>query len=114
MDNQRNLILAIALSFLLLVGLTSAVDYFYPQPETITEEVTEGETAAPAVAGGTAEIAEGDLVRLEAGCDKRTETCRLKFNNFLNFQGFPHVPGEDWLMGYPSENQPLDGGSLFK
>ena len=33
MDNQRNLILAIALSFLLLVGWTSAMDYFYPQPE---------------------------------------------------------------------------------
>ena len=61
-----------------------------------------------------APIAAGDLVRLEAGCDKRAETCRLKFNNFLNFQGFPHVPGEDWLMTYPSDNQPLDGGSLFK
>ncbi|MBO6526534.1 membrane protein insertase YidC [Erythrobacter sp.] len=33
MDNQRNLILAIALSFLLLLGWTSAMDYFYPQPE---------------------------------------------------------------------------------
>ena len=56
----------------------------------------------------------GDLVKLEAGCDKRQDTCRLKFNNIVNFQGFPHIPGEDWLMGYPSENQPLDGGSLFK
>ena len=42
------------------------------------------------------------------------ETCRLKFNNFMNFRGFPHVPGEDWLMAYPGEGQPLDGGSLFK
>ena len=61
-----------------------------------------------------ADMLEGDMVRLEAGCDKRADTCRLKFNNFTNFQGFPHIPGEDWLMGYPSDNQPLDGGSLFK
>lgn len=52
-------------------------------------------------------------VRLEAGCDKRLETCRLKFGNIVNFQGFPHIPGEDWQMNYPSEGQIMDGGSLF-
>ena len=36
-----------------------------------------------------APIAPGDALRLIAGCDKRGETCRLKFNNYLNFQGFP-------------------------
>jgi len=46
-------------------------------------------------------LASGDSVRLEAGCDKRAETCRVKFNNLVNFQGFPHLPGEDWLMAYP-------------
>lgn len=40
----------------------------------------------------------GDRVRLTAGCDKRAETCRLKFVNFLNFRGFPHLPPEDWLI----------------
>lgn len=40
----------------------------------------------------------GDQLRLTAGCDKRAETCRLKFNNFVNFRGFPHLPTEDWLM----------------
>ena len=44
----------------------------------------------------------GDVVRLEAGCDKRSKTCREKFGNFLNFRGFPHIPGEDWLRSYPS------------
>ncbi|MFC7704993.1 DUF2163 domain-containing protein [Plastorhodobacter daqingensis] len=62
---------------------------------------------------GTAAAA-GDLVRLEAGCDKRAETCRLKFNNFLNFRGFPHIPGEDWLMSYPTSAGHNDGGSLFR
>lgn len=42
--------------------------------------------------------APGDMVRLVAGCDKRPETCRLKFNNYLNFRGFPHLPSEDWLI----------------
>lgn len=40
----------------------------------------------------------GDTVRLVAGCDKQARTCRLKFNNFLNFRGFPHLPSEDWLI----------------
>lgn len=48
-----------------------------------------------------ADIAPGDLVRIEAGCDKRAETCCNKFANFLNFRGFPHIPGEDWLIAFP-------------
>lgn len=54
----------------------------------------------------------GDRVRVEAGCDKRSETCRVKFNNFINFQGFPHIPGEDWLISYPVKDGVNDGGSL--
>lgn len=61
-----------------------------------------------------AEVAAGDLVRLEAGCDKRTETCKFKFNNFLNFRGFPDIPGEDWLMAYPTRATINDGGSLVR
>ncbi|MRX50691.1 DUF2163 domain-containing protein [Paracoccus sp. S-4012] len=48
-------------------------------------------------AGLRAGLAPGDRVRLTAGCDRRVETCRLKFNNHLNFRGFPHLPSEDWL-----------------
>lgn len=40
----------------------------------------------------------GDRVRLVAGCDKSATTCRLKFQNLLNFRGFPHLPSEDWLL----------------
>jgi len=43
----------------------------------------------------------GDSVRLEAGCDKIGKTCRNKFSNFLNFRGFPNIPGEDWLLAGP-------------
>ena len=59
-----------------------------------------------------AELAPGDLVRLEAVCDKRGVTCQQKFNNFVNFRGFPHVPGEDWLTSYPTSQGVNDGGSL--
>jgi uncharacterized phage protein (TIGR02218 family) len=51
-------------------------------------------------------------VRLEAGCDKRQATCRFKFNNIENFQGFPYIPGDDWLVSYPTRGGQNDGGSL--
>lgn len=59
-----------------------------------------------------ADVAVGDQLKLTAGCDKRAETCRLKFSNFNNFRGFPHIPGEDWLISYPIKDGPNDGGSL--
>lgn len=43
----------------------------------------------------------GVRVRLTAGCDKRMETCRLKFANLVNFQGFPDIPGDDWMLAVP-------------
>ncbi len=58
-----------------------------------------------------APLAPGDHVRLEVGCDKQAATCRLKFDNMLNFQGFPHIPGEDWMTAYPRADQPNAGGA---
>jgi uncharacterized phage protein (TIGR02218 family) len=58
-----------------------------------------------------AEVRPGDQVRLVAGCDRSGTTCTAKFNNFLNFRGFPHVPGEDWVMSYPARERRRDGGS---
>lgn len=57
-------------------------------------------------------LAAGDQVRVIAGCDKRTETCRLKFDNLVNFQGFPDIPGEDWVMAVPRADGANTGGSL--
>ena len=57
-------------------------------------------------------IGVGTQVRLVAGCDKRVETCRLKFNNFENFQGFPDLPSEDWVVSVPSSSNTNSGGSL--
>lgn len=56
----------------------------------------------------------GDTIRLEAGCDKQPATCSGKFANFLNFRGFPHLPGDDWLTSYPTSATVNDGGSLVR
>lgn len=62
--------------------------------------------------GIDAGLAAGDPVTLVAGCDRRAETCREKFGNILNFRGFPHVPGEDWLLTVPARTARRDGGAL--
>lgn len=61
-----------------------------------------------------AEVAPGDRVRLEPGCDKRAATCRAKFANLARFRGFPHIPGEDWQMAHPRASDLNDGGSRVR
>lgn len=50
----------------------------------------------------------GDRVQMLAGCDKSALCCRRKFDNFMNFRGFPHLPGEDWLMAPAVERRRRD------
>jgi len=57
-------------------------------------------------------IALGDRVDLVVGCDKRHKTCANKFDNLLNFRGFPTIPGEDWVSDFPRSDGVNDGGSL--
>ncbi|MGF1500822.1 MAG: DUF2163 domain-containing protein [Paracoccaceae bacterium] len=59
-------------------------------------------------------VAPGDAFTLVAGCDKTAETCRAKFSNILNFRGFPHMPGDDYVARYPNTGEAHDGGSLFR
>ncbi|QOL79792.1 DUF2163 domain-containing protein [Pseudooceanicola spongiae] len=53
----------------------------------------------------------GAALRLDAGCDKRFATCRTKFANGQNYQGFPDIPGDDWQMVNPGNSAALNGGS---
>lgn len=46
-------------------------------------------------------VAVGDVVECHEGCDKRFATCRARFANAVNFQGEPHLPGNDLLTRYP-------------
>jgi uncharacterized phage protein (TIGR02218 family) len=58
-------------------------------------------------------LAPGDSFLITAGCDKRFSTCRDRFSNSLNFRGFPHIPGNDFVVRYPLSGEPgHDGSSL--
>lgn len=58
-------------------------------------------------------IETGDTFTVTAGCDKRFATCHTRFGNAENFRGFPHIPGNDFLVRYPVQGEPgHDGGSL--
>lgn len=63
-------------------------------------------------------IAIGDFFAASPGCDKRFTTCRDKFGNGVNFRGFPHLPGNDFIIGGAGAGDPgagpFDGGSLFR
>ena len=59
-------------------------------------------------------VAAGDTFRLDAGCDKRFETCRERFANVLNFRGFPHMPGQDFAFGYVTSDAAHDGAALIE
>jgi uncharacterized phage protein (TIGR02218 family) len=43
----------------------------------------------------------GDAFTISPGCDKSFATCQAKFDNAVNFRGFPHVPGTDQVLSYP-------------
>jgi uncharacterized phage protein (TIGR02218 family) len=58
-------------------------------------------------------IAAGDAVVLRAGCDKQFSTCRAKFANAQNFRGFPHMPGNDFVLSYAREGDASNDGSAF-
>lgn len=40
----------------------------------------------------------GDTYSLSAGCGKTLAICKAKYNNVINFRGFPHVPGIDKMV----------------
>lgn len=58
----------------------------------------------PAVAGASFSVT--------AGCDKSFAVCRSKFANSLNFRGFPHLPGNDAVYAYATEDAVFDGAPL--
>ncbi len=57
-------------------------------------------------------VTEGDAFAVTAGCDKRLATCRDRFANVANFRGFPHIPGNDFVIAAPEAGAGNDGGSM--
>lgn len=58
-------------------------------------------------------VSDGDGFIVTAGCDRTFDMCSTRFSNSLNFQGFPHMPGMDFSLGYAKRSKVNDGGSLF-
>lgn len=46
----------------------------------------------------------GDTYTALPGCDKTIEVCKTKFDNFVNFGGFPDVPGQDKVQQTPDSH----------
>lgn len=59
-------------------------------------------------------VVSGDTLVMRAGCDRRFSTCRTKFANAVNFRGFPHIPGNDFVLRYPRPGATLDGRALVE
>lgn len=56
----------------------------------------------------------GDTFQVTAGCDKSFTTCKAKFDNALNFRGFPHLPGNNAAYGYVTDGGVFDGGPVVE
>jgi uncharacterized phage protein (TIGR02218 family) len=59
-------------------------------------------------------VAGGDAFSVTAGCDKRFETCRERFDNVVNFRGFPHIPGNDFVTRYAVAGEPGNTGKSLQ
>lgn len=58
-------------------------------------------------------IAAGDAFSVLPGCDKLFSTCRDRYANAMNFRGFPHLPGNDFLVrSAVPEGGRYNGGAL--
>jgi uncharacterized phage protein (TIGR02218 family) len=59
------------------------------------------------------DIAAGDTFVVTAGCDKLFGTCVAKFANGPNFRGFPHMPGNDFVLSYARVGDVNDGAPVI-
>ena len=91
-------------------GLVQAADYFGGGVVSWTAGLNTGlrmevQTFALGGSAGLAlrmpyDIAVGDTFTAVPGCRKRrTEDCKTKFANVINFRGFPDVPGNAKILG---------------
>lgn len=46
-------------------------------------------------------ISAGDKLRIFPGCPRFLSICKSKFDNVIQYRGFPHVPGNDFVLQYP-------------
>lgn len=56
-------------------------------------------------------VAVDDTFDVVTGCDKSLTNCRQKFSNVTNFRGYPHMPGNDFVVSYPNSDNANAGRS---
>lgn len=91
-------------SSILLATLSAATDYFSLGKIKFTSGVNNGvwrgvkqyTNGSPSSITLTSPFPEtptaGDTFTIYPGCDKQQSTCLTKFNNLVNFRGFPYIP----------------------
>ncbi len=58
-------------------------------------------------------VNQGDDFSITVGCNKTFSMCKQKFSNSINFRGFPHMPGKDFVTFYPNRDDANnDGGAI--
>ncbi|MDO5606112.1 MAG: DUF2163 domain-containing protein [Paracoccus sp. (in: a-proteobacteria)] len=82
------------------------------QAEVALHDAATGITTITLLEAPVRAIAPDDAFTVNAGCDKRAETCRAKFANMVNFRGFPHIPGQDAIIRYAKSDGKNDGSVL--
>ncbi|WP_108661172.1 DUF2163 domain-containing protein [Acuticoccus kandeliae] len=73
--------------------------------EIAVQHALEGESAVLTLRSAMLALEAGDELTVTPGCDKRFQTCHQKFANALNFQGFPHLPGNDRAFSFARPDQ---------
>jgi uncharacterized phage protein (TIGR02218 family) len=61
-----------------------------------------GEAALEVWAPARLPLVSTQTFTITAGCDRTLATCREKFANTVNFRGFPHMPGNDFVLSTPT------------
>lgn len=90
-----------------LIGVTDdgAADDFLNAGEIVNNRTGERRLVLRNVANAITiplefvDILVGDEVALAAGCDHSFNTCRTKFNNTINYGGFPFIPTDNPFEG---------------
>lgn len=80
--------------------------------EVMMHEVDGGTARLTLIAEPVRALSPGDGFAIFAGCDKRIETCAAKFDNVVNFRGFPDIPGTDAILRYATRGSGHQGGVL--
>ncbi len=75
------------------------------QVEVSRHEIISGVSIVTLLEAPVRRLSVGDTFQIQAGCDKRWQTCLEKFSNGNNYRGFPHIPGNDTLIRYAANSR---------